>query len=1091
MNAARILRTRTLQALAATTWLPFFTLCFFTLCLFTVRPVLSETFFFEDFDNPDWLDEFGFPSDVFLQDEGGWSIVDEETPAENATWTLTNPGGRLSPAGERGFPSEGFFLISDSDSAGGANPPGSGMSHDVWSPSIDCSAAETVWLHLSCVAQLNNNGEAVFDIDVTTDEGETWTNVFRRIAPARSVEPLPTNDNADGWFGRLHVDLSEVAAGNEIRIRWRHFEPNDDWWISIDDVLVDDEPGPEAGPVTLLAEESFSAGIPASWELRSLAEPPNEGAETWSTEDKGGRYTPGAVGQTAVNRLQHPEPGAAFAIIDSDADPDPAEDEYLVTPTIDCSCADSVIISFKSEILATGALQEVLVSVDGGVDFEPIPVFSYNLGAGFDAGEDPFYAERVIEVPVAAQEDQVAFAFHYQSAGNEWWWAIDDVSVTAVDSNGDCDLITCANRSLRTAGFDGDTNSVTVQWSVIDGDTRHELRANGELLAGDLAGDVSSFVHSDPPRTETVVYELVSFAGATERTRCESDPIAARLCPSGLSCCYDRDTDATTLTWNGAVNLPGSGLEILRDGQRVATLALDAATWIDESLPGPGDFQYEIVLAGAPASICPDLPLACSVHVAGDDVLFFDDFNCYGSDIEVRAAGWEFVEVNEPLENSAWTVTNPGSRAQPPTEDGSPSTGGFLISDSDFGGLAASNPPGSGMSHDLWSPPIDCSRVDTVWVHFDLSAQLNDNGEAVFDVDVSTDGGENFTNAFRRIAPSRSAEPLPTADAVDGFFGRLHLDLTAQAAGESDVLIRLRHFEPNWDWWIAIDNFQVDSTPNAPGSVELLETETFEDGIQDDWLVETPDPFGQWATGDACFLLGGGATQLHHFADTFYAGVCGQAIDELLATPPIDCSDLSEVWLSVKSAIHMGGPLAEILLSLDGGDTFLPDPIFRYDLRSLHDGFEDPFYGEYVFRVPAAAGEGDVVFGFHYQIFAELQGWWAIDDVSVTGTAGGAESIFARGDADADSNVGINDGIVILNWLFLGGQEPNCLDAADSDDSGTVVLNDAVTIFNWLFTGGAAPAPPSPTTGSYPPADCGADPTADALDCGNLAETCS
>ena len=120
------------------------------------------------------------------------------------------------------------------------------------------------------------------------------------------------------------------------------------------------------------------------------------------------------------------------------------------------------------------------------------------------------------------------------------------------------------------------------------------------------------------------------------------------------------------------------------------------------------------------------------------------------------------VEVANPIEISTfWTVLNPGGRANPPGEDGAPSAGNFLISDSDQGD-ASSDETGSGMSHDIWSPEIDLfDAKESVWLHFDCAAILNNNGKCVFDVDVSVNGGETWQNVFRRVAPARiEAEPF-------------------------------------------------------------------------------------------------------------------------------------------------------------------------------------------------------------------------------------------------------------------------------------------------------------------------------------------
>jgi parallel beta-helix repeat protein len=84
---------------------------------------------------------------------------------------------------------------------------------------------------------------------------------------------------------------------------------------------------------------------------------------------------------------------------------------------------------------------------------------------------------------------------------------------------------------------------------------------------------------------------------------------------------------------------------------------------------------------------------------------------------------------------------------------------------------------------------------------------------------------------------------------------------------------------------------------------------------------------------------------------------------------------------------------------------------------------------------------------------------------------------FLRGNADgATPALDLSDGIFVLNWLFLGGREPPCLDAADSNDDGRIEIADAVRVFTFLFLGGVAPEAPGPTA-------CGQDPTRDELGC--------
>jgi hypothetical protein len=82
---------------------------------------------------------------------------------------------------------------------------------------------------------------------------------------------------------------------------------------------------------------------------------------------------------------------------------------------------------------------------------------------------------------------------------------------------------------------------------------------------------------------------------------------------------------------------------------------------------------------------------------------------------------------------------------------------------------------------------------------------------------------------------------------------------------------------------------------------------------------------------------------------------------------------------------------------------------------------------------------------------------------------------FRRGDSNADGRIDIADSVYTLRYLFAGGPECTCRDAADANDDGTVDVADAIRTLGHLF-GGAGSLP-------EPHAGCGEDPTPDDLDC--------
>ncbi|HBO53584.1 MAG TPA: hypothetical protein DD471_16460, partial [Planctomycetes bacterium] len=88
------------------------------------------------------------------------------------------------------------------------------------------------------------------------------------------------------------------------------------------------------------------------------------------------------------------------------------------------------------------------------------------------------------------------------------------------------------------------------------------------------------------------------------------------------------------------------------------------------------------------------------------------------------------------------------------------------------------------------------------------------------------------------------------------------------------------------------------------------------------------------------------------------------------------------------------------------------------------------------------------------------------DDEDCSGAEPCRVIAFIRGDPDGNGAVQLTDGIFILNFLFLGGDSPGCLEAADADDNGAVQMTDGIYILNFLFLGGAAMPAPHPDCGT-------------------------
>jgi hypothetical protein len=82
--------------------------------------------------------------------------------------------------------------------------------------------------------------------------------------------------------------------------------------------------------------------------------------------------------------------------------------------------------------------------------------------------------------------------------------------------------------------------------------------------------------------------------------------------------------------------------------------------------------------------------------------------------------------------------------------------------------------------------------------------------------------------------------------------------------------------------------------------------------------------------------------------------------------------------------------------------------------------------------------------------------------------AGEAPVLFSRGDCDADRRRSVADAVFLLRFLFLGADEPGCLDACDADGSRALDISDAAFFLADLFGRGRRPIP-SPGPGECQP----------------------
>jgi hypothetical protein len=146
-------------------------------------------------------------------------------------------------------------------------------------------------------------------------------------------------------------------------------------------------------------------------------------------------------------------------------------------------------------------------------------------------------------------------------------------------------------------------------------------------------------------------------------------------------------------------------------------------------------------------------------------------------------SGWTIIDNAGTGE--VWTFDDPGGRGN--LTGGS---GGFAIVDSDEYGSSGYQ------DTELRTPSLDFSGQSTVTIVFDTDYNTF-SGSDVADVDVSINGGADWTNVWQK--------------AGDGYPGPAHevIDISALAAGESDVMVRFHYYDAYWEWWWQVDNVMV------------------------------------------------------------------------------------------------------------------------------------------------------------------------------------------------------------------------------------------------------------------------------------------
>jgi len=166
---------------------------------------------------------------------GGWEIVNGAGVPE-VRWRLWNTAGEpLNSEDPNLVGMSGNYMISDSDLEKSAR-----LDEHLISPIVDCAGHRGVWLqfnsNIRVYGEESEPDRQVTELDVSvydTDSGEwsEWRNVFSR-----------DRTSGDWSSGTPRVfSLSPFADGKRVKVRWRFYDAQFDYWWAIDNVRVTGE----------------------------------------------------------------------------------------------------------------------------------------------------------------------------------------------------------------------------------------------------------------------------------------------------------------------------------------------------------------------------------------------------------------------------------------------------------------------------------------------------------------------------------------------------------------------------------------------------------------------------------------------------------------------------------------------------------------------------------------------------------------------------------------------------------------------------------------------------------------------------------
>ncbi len=186
-----------------------------------------------------------------------------------------------------------------------------------------------------------------------------------------------------------------------------------------------------SGTTTTVLSETFESWPPPGWDL--VPDPQTGGV--WNSSS----HPAGCISGSSYPYANNTGGTGLFADANSDCFGD-AMDSAMVTPAFSLASPSyvSAQLQFKSDFFCLNNVDDAWVDVttDDGAVWTNLLYFDHQSARG--------PSTRTIDLTPYLGQPNVRLSFEYESAGWDWYWQVDDVTVTAVQSGG-CATNVCAS----------------------------------------------------------------------------------------------------------------------------------------------------------------------------------------------------------------------------------------------------------------------------------------------------------------------------------------------------------------------------------------------------------------------------------------------------------------------------------------------------------------------------------------------------------------------------------------------------------------------------------------------------------------------